>query len=410
MRDRGGGTAGPAAGSTGLERSKLPDVGTTIFTVMSRRARELGALNLGQGFPDYEIDPRITELVSAAMSAGHNQYAPMEGLMTLREAIAAKLARSYGLAIDPESEVTITLGATEAIFSAIQAVAGAGDEVIAFDPAYDSYEPAVRLAGARCIRLPLMPPGFIYDWDRVRRSVSERTRLVIINSPHNPACTILSPEDLDRLAEVIRGRDILVLSDEVYEHVVYDGRRHATVLAHAELAARSFAVFSFGKTLHATGLRIGYAVAPPRLTRELRRVHQFNTFSIAHPLQHAIAAYLAEKPDIGDGLAEFFQAKRDRVRAALAGTALMLPPAQGTYFQLLDFSAVAPPGDTAFAERLLTEAGVATIPLSPFYERPPALGVVRLCIAKRDATLDEAAGRLARFAERLAAAGAARSP
>jgi methionine aminotransferase len=383
-------------------RSKLPEVGTTIFTVMSRRARELGALNLGQGFPDYDIDPRLAALVSAAMIAGHNQYAPMEGLISLREAIAAKLERSYAIGVDPDSEVTITLGATEAIYSAVQAVVGAGDEVIAFDPAYDSYEPAVRLAGARCIRLPLAPPDFAYDWDRVRASLSERTRLVIVNSPHNPACTILSRTDLDRLAEAIRGRDILVLSDEVYEHVVFDGREHATVLTHAELAGKSFAVFSFGKTLHATGVRVGYAVAPAELTRELRKVHQFNTFSIANPLQHAIAAYLAEKPAIGADLAGFFQAKRDRLRGALAESAFTMPPARGTYFQLLDFGAVAPAGDVAFAERILTEAGVATIPLSPFYERPPALTVVRLCVAKRDTTLDEAAARLARFAGKLA--------
>ncbi len=380
--------------------SKLPHVGTTVFTVMSRRARELGALNLGQGFPDYDIDPRIGELVAAAMSAGHNQYAPMEGLPALRERIAAKLLLSYGRRVDPESEITITLGATEAIYSAVQAVAGGGDEAIAFDPAYDSYEPAVRLAGARCIRLPLAPPDFAYDWDRVRRSSSERTRLVVINTPHNPACTTMSTEDLDGLAAAIRGREIVVLSDEVYEHVVYDGRKHASVLEHPELAARSVAVFSFGKTLHATGLRVGYAVAPPALTAELRKVHQFNTFSIANPLQHAIAAYLAEKPDLGAGLAAFFQAKRDRLREALAGSGFALPPARGAYFQLLDFKGLAPPGDLAFAERLLTEAGVATIPLSPFYERPPPLTVVRLCIAKRDETLDRAAERLRGFAER----------
>lgn len=383
-------------------RSKLPEVGTTIFTVMSRRAHELGALNLGQGFPDYEIDPRLATLVAAAMRAGHNQYAPMEGLMSLREAVAAKLGRSYGIEVDLERQVTITLGATEAIYSGIQAVVGPGDEAIAFDPAYDSYAPAVRLAGARCIRVPLVPPDFAYDWERVRACIGERTRLVIVNSPHNPACTTLARADLDRLAEAIRGRDILVLSDEVYEHVVFDGRRHTTVLAHPELADKSFAVFSFGKTLHATGLRVGYAVAPAELTRELRKVHQFNTFSIANPLQHAIAAYLEEKPDIAEGLAAFFQAKRDRLRTALAGSAFELPPARGTYFQLLGFGAVAPPGDLAFAERLLTEAGVATIPLSPFYERPPPLTFVRLCIAKRDATLDAAAARLAAFAERLA--------
>jgi methionine transaminase len=383
-----------------FNRSKLPNVGTTVFTVISRRARELGALNLGQGFPDYDIDPRISELVMAAMRDGHNQYAPMEGVIALRERIAEKLARSYAHEADPESEITVTLGATEAIYSSIQAVVGTGDEVIVFDPAYDSYEPAVRLAGGLCIHVPLMPPAFAYEWDRVRECLSERTRLIVINSPHNPACVTLTRGDLDELAALVRDREILVLSDEVYEHVLYDGRRHASVLEHPELAPRSFAVYSFGKTLHATGVRIGYAVAPAALTRELRKVHQFNTFSIAHPLQQAIAAYLAEKPQIGDGLAPFFQAKRDRLRAALADSAFQLPAAQGTYFQLLDFGALAPPGDTAFAERLLTEAGVASIPLSPFYDRPPELTVVRLCIAKRDATLDQAAARLQDFAKR----------
>ena len=381
-------------------RSKLEDVGTTIFTVMSRRARELDALNLGQGFPDYDIDPRLTELVAAAMKAGHNQYAPMEGLTVLRERIAAKLSGSYGLQVDPEAEVTITLGATEAIYSAVQALIGPGDEALAFDPAYDSYEPAVRLAGGRCIRLPLAQPGFRYDWERVRRALSARTRLVLFNSPHNPACTIARSEDLDELARIIDRGDVTVLSDEVYEHVVFDGARHASVLTHPGLAARSLAAFSFGKTLHATGLRVGYCVAPAPLTRELRKVHQFNTFSISHPLQHAIAAYLTEQPRCGDGLAAFFQAKRDRLRRALEGSGFVLPPAQGTYFQLLDFAAFAPPDDRAFAERLLTEARVATIPLSPFYARPEPLPFVRLCIAKRDSTLDEAASRLCAFAAR----------
>ncbi len=384
-----------------MRASKLPDVGTTIFTVMSRRARELGALNLGQGFPDYEIDARLTELVGAAMKAGHNQYAPMEGLPELRERIAVKLRACYGLDTDPESEITVTLGATEAIYSAIQAAIRPGDEAIVFDPAYDSYEPAVRLAGGRCVRLPLAPPDFRYDWERVRASLNERTRLVLLNSPSNPACTVAGAADLDALAAAIRGRDVLVLSDEVYEHVVFDGARHTSVLRHAELAPKSFAVFSFGKTLHATGVRVGYCVAPPALTLELRKVHQFNTFSIANPLQHAIAAYLAEKPEGWRELAQFFQAKRDRLRAALAASGFRLPAAQGTYFQLLDFSEFAPPGDLAFAERLLTEGGVATIPLSPFYAAPPALSYLRLCIAKRDSTLDQAATRLAAFAARL---------
>jgi methionine aminotransferase len=381
--------------------SKLPDVGTTIFTVMSRRARELGALNLGQGFPDYDIDPRLAELTGEAMRQGHNQYAPMEGVPELRERIARKLAASYGGDFDPQSQITITLGATEAIFSAVQAVVGAGEEAIAFDPAYDSYEPAVRLAGGRCLRLPLMPPGFRYDWDRVRAAITPRTRLILFNSPHNPACTAATAADLDELAAITRERDIVVLSDEVYEHVVFDGRVHASVLSHPELRQRSVAVFSFGKALHATGLRVGYSVAPPPLTSELRKVHQFNTFSIANPLQHAVAAYLAERPQTGRELAAFFQAKRDRLRAALAGTGFMLPPAQGTYFQLLDFGALQPPGDVEFAERALTQGRVATIPLSPFYAAPPRLSVVRLCIAKRDDTLDEAAARLADLAAQL---------
>jgi methionine aminotransferase len=389
-----------------LGRSKLPHVGTTIFTVMSRRAQALGAINLGQGFPDYDIDPLLVELVARAMHAGHNQYAPMEGLAALREGIARKLQASYAVQVDPESEITVTLGATEAIYSGIQAIVGAGDEVIAFDPAYDAYEPAVRLAGGCCIRLPLSPPDFRYDWDRVRAAINGRTRLILINSPHNPACTVATASDLATLAELISGYDITVLSDEVYEHMVFDGRTHASVLCHPHLRARALAVFSFGKTLHATGVRVGYAVAPAPLSAELRKVHQFNTFSIAHPLQRAITDYLSARADIGRELPAFFQAKRDRLRAALAGDAWRLPPAEGTFFQLLDFSALAPPGDVSFAERLLTEAGVAAIPLAPFYAEAPPLTCVRLCIAKRDATLDAAAERLAAFAQRLGRAGA----
>ena len=385
--------------------SKLPDVGTTIFTVMSRRARELGALNLGQGFPDYDIDPRLRELTAAAMSEGFNQYAPMEGVVELREQIAKKLALSYGVSVNPESEVTVTCGATEAIYSAVQALVRPGDEAIVFDPSYDSYDPAVRLAGARCVHIPLLPPDFRYDWDRIAASITPRTRLIMINTPHNPACTLMSAADIDALAQVIRDRNIYVLSDEVYEHVVYDGRKHVSVLTHPELRERAFAVFSFGKTLHSTGLRVGYSIAPPDLTRELRKVHQFNTFSIAHALQRAIATYLIEKPNSWRGLPDFFQAKRDRVRTALADTPFTMPPAEGTYFQLIDYSAIARVPDVAFAERLLTEAGVATIPLSPFYQEPPQLLVLRLCIAKRDQTLDAAVARLQAFARGLTGGG-----
>lgn len=380
-------------------RSKLPDVGTTIFTVISRRAAELGAINLGQGFPDFDPDPRLAALVHEAMLAGHNQYAPMPGLPALRQRIAIKLARSYGVVVDPESEITVTLGATEAIFSSVQALVGAGDEVIIFDPAYDSYEPAVRLAGARCIRIPLQPPAFMPDWDRVRAALTPATRLVIINSPQNPACSCLSMGDLDALAALLRDRDCRVLSDEVYEHMVF-GRAHVCVLSHAELRARSVAVFSFGKTLHATGLRVGYAVAPPDLTIELRKVHQFNTFTIATPFQHAIAGYLAEQPDCGADLAAFFQRKHDLLASLLEEVGFKVLPTAGSYFLLADYSSFSDEADLAFAERLLNEAGVAAIPLSPFYREPPSMRLLRFCFAKRDETLREGAGRLGRWAGR----------
>jgi methionine aminotransferase len=390
-------------------RSKLPDVGTTIFTVMSRRATELGAVNLGQGFPDYPIDPRIADLVSAAMHAGHNQYAPMQGVPLLQQAIARQLAqrhaRGYHVELDPANCITVTLGATEALFSAIQCCVGAGEEALIFDPAYDSYEPAIRLAGARCVRIALRPPRFGVDWDAVRSAINARTRLVIINSPGNPSCAVLSGADLDELARVAETHDLTVISDEVYEHVVAPGVTHASVLGHAGLAPRSFAVYSFGKSLHATGLRVGYAVAPPTLTVELRKVHQFNTFTIATALQHAIAAYLAEKPEVFAGLAPFFGQRRGALLAALEGTGLVPLPWQGTYFQLVDYSTCTPLarlGDVDAAMRLVEAGGVASIPLSPFYGPssglPPDARLLRLCFAKREATLAEAGRRLRAFA------------
>src|SRR5688572_15613163 len=291
--------------------SKLPDVGTTIFTVMSRRATEMGAVNVGQGFPDYPIDPDLAACVTEAIRAGFNQYAPMEGNSALRVAIAAKIASGGGRSIDPETELTISCGGTESIYSAIQAVVAHGDEAIVFDPAYDAYDPAIRLAGGRCIHIPLDAPGFRIDWQRVRAALSERTRLIVINNPHNPACTVATAADLDELAALVRDRPITVIADEVYEHVQYDGRSHQSVMNHPELLHRSFAVYSFGKTLHITGWRVGYCVAPPLLTRELRKVHQFNAFSIAAPLQAAIALYLQRHPDAWREVAAFFSAKRD---------------------------------------------------------------------------------------------------
>ena len=370
---------------------------------MSRRARELGAVNLGQGFPDYDIDPRLTELVQEAMRSGYNQYAPMPGLPELRESIALKLRERYRQSFDPELEITVTLGATEAIFSAVQALVGAGDEAIVFDPAYDSYEPAIELAGARCVHVPLLPPHFRYDWERVAASCSERTRLLIINTPQNPTCSCMSAQDLVQLAELSRRYRLTIISDEVYEHIVFDGLRHQSVLSVPELRARSVAVYSFGKTLHATGLRVGYAIAPPELTAELRKVHQFNTFTIATALQWAIARYLGERPDIGVQLAKFFSAKRERLVTALRGSGLSLPRAEGSYFQLIDYGAVSSVPDSEFAEVLLTRAGVATIPVSVFYQQPPAMTLLRLCTAKRDETLDAGAARLAQYCRALAA-------
>jgi len=382
--------------------SKLPDVGTTIFTVMSRRAAEQGAVNVGQGFPDYPIDPRLAACVGDAVAAGFNQYAPMEGSVALRTAIVAKILAAGGRAVDPETELTVTCGGTESIYSAIQAVVAHGDEAIVFDPAYDAYDPAIRLAGGRCIHIPLNAPDFRIDWQRVRAALSDRTRLIVINNPHNPACTVATAADLDELAAVVRDRPITVIADEVYEHVQYDGRAHQSVMNHPELLHRSFAVYSFGKTLHITGWRVGYCVAPPLLTRELRKVHQFNAFSIAAPLQAAIALYLQRHPDAWRTVAAFFSAKRDLLLARLAGSGLTLPPAQGTYFQLADYSGLgrglADCNDVQFTERLINEAGVAVIPLSPFYREPPTgMRIVRLCVAKRDETLMEAAARIGAY-------------
>lgn len=374
--------------------SKLPHVGTTIFTVMTNRARELGAINLSQGFPDYDPPERLKDLVAHHVAAGHNQYAAMIGVAELREQIALKLAANYGRRPDMDSEITITLGATEAIFSAILALVHPGDEVILFDPSYDSYAPAVLLAGGKPIHIPLRPPEFSIDWQRVRDAVTPQLRMVLLNSPHNPTGAVIARADLDTLAEILRPTQAMVISDEVYEHMVYDGASHAGILAHDELRARGVAVFSFGKSLHATGWRIGYCVAPPELTTEIRRVHQFNTFTIATPLQYAIADFLKEQPQYGNTLRGFFERKRDLFLKLLEGTRFTWKPAAGTYFQLLDYSAYSQQSDMEFCDTLLRKAGVASIPLTPFYAVPPRLSVVRLCFAKNDSTLEQAAQRL----------------
>jgi len=376
-------------------RSKLPDVGTTIFTTMSRLAEEHGAVNLSQGFPDYPCDPALAEALATAVREGHNQYAPMAGLPSLRQAIVGKLLLQHGATFDPDQEITVTAGGTQALYTAIACVLHPGDEAILLDPSYDSYGPAVAAQGARPVRLALRPPRFSIDWEAVDRAVTPRTRLVVVNNPNNPSASVFSAADLDALSSIAERRDLLVLADEVYEHLVFDGLRHQSVLAHPGLRARSFAVYSFGKTFHVTGWKVGYCVAPPALTREFRKLHQFLVFAVNTPAQHALARQLAA-PERWQGLSAFFEPKRDRLAAGLARAGFSVLPSRGTYFQLADYSAVRnDPDDVSFARWLTEEAGVAAIPLSPFYAERPAERLVRFCFAKRDATLDAAVERLA---------------
>ena len=375
--------------------TKLPRVGTTIFTVMSQLAAEHGAVNLGQGFPDFAVPQRLVDELAAAMRAGHNQYAPMTGVPVLRQAIAGKALRCYGAQVDPDSEVTVTSGATEAIFNAIHAVVRPGEEVVVLDPAYDCYEPAIDLAGARAVHVPLDPLTFAVDWDRVRAAITPKTRLLMVNSPHNPSGAMFSADDMRTLADLLRGTGILLISDEVYEHIVFDGRRHESVLRWPELRERAFVVSSFGKTYHCTGWKIGYAIAPAALTAEFRKVHQYNVFCTFAPAQHAFAAMIRDEPEHDEQLGAFYQAKRDRFREQLLGTRLRPLPVPGGYFQLVDYSAISDLPDHEFAKWLTVEKGVAAIPLSPFYESPPpGQRLARLCFAKNDATLDAALERL----------------
>ena len=380
--------------------SRLPNVGTTIFTVMSALATQTGAVNLGQGFPDFPCDPRIVDAVSNAMRDGHNQYPPMSGVAPLRHAIADKIERLYGRKYDADREITVTAGATQALLTAILCCVHPGDEVVVIEPMYDSYVPAIELAGGKPVFVSLDAPDYALPFDKIAAAITPKTRLLMINSPHNPTGRVWRAGDMQKLQEIVRGTDLLILSDEVYEHMVFDGQSHHSVLAEPELRERSVAVFSFGKTLQATGLRVGYAVAPRALTAELRKVHQFNTFTIATPLQVAIARYLEERPDCGDGLLAFLGAKRDRLVDALADSDLSLPRAEGSFFQLIDYGALSDAPDTQFAEELLTRARVATIPLSVFYQHPPPMTLLRLCFAKRDETLDEGAARLRAYLRR----------
>ncbi|MCY7354242.1 MAG: pyridoxal phosphate-dependent aminotransferase [Lysobacter sp.] len=378
--------------------TKLPKVGTTIFTVMSQLAAEHGAVNLGQGFPDFSVPKRLVDELDAAMRAGHNQYAMMTGIPSLRQAIARKTARVYGCQVDADSEITVTSGATEAIFNAIHAVVRSGEEVIVLDPCYDCYEPAIDLAGARAVHIPLDPQTFAPDWQRVRDAITPKTRMLMINSPHNPSGAMLTADDMQAVADILRDTQIVLLSDEVYEHIVFDGARHESALRYPELRDRAFVISSFGKTYHCTGWKVGYCIAPPMLTAEFRKVHQYNTFCTFAPAQHAFAAMLDAEPEHYEQLGAFYQAKRDAFREQLLTTRLKPLPVPGGYFQLVDYSAVSDLDDAAFCRWLVEEKGVAAIPLSPFYETPPAgQRLARLCFAKNQTTLDAAIERLQRL-------------
>jgi methionine aminotransferase len=375
-------------------QSRLPSVGTTIFTVMSALAAEHGAVNLGQGFPDFQPDPALLDAVTRAMRAGHNQYPPMTGVPALREAVAAKIDRLYGRAYDPGSEITITAGATQAILTAILAVVHPGDEVIVLEPNYDSYVPNIELAGGRVVRVALTPGNFRPDFDAIAAALTPRTRAILVNSPHNPSGTVWQRDDMERLAALLAPTDTLLIADEVYEHMVYDGAAHASASSLAALAERSIVVSSFGKTFHVTGWKVGTVAAPAPLTAEFRKVHQFNVFTVNTPMQHALAAYLSN-PVPYLGLSAFYQAKRDLFRAGLAATPLRLLPCEGTYFQCVDYSAVSTLGEEAFCRWLTTEVGVAAIPLSAFYGDAREQRIVRLCFAKKEETLQRALDRLA---------------
>ena len=383
------GLAAPSIGT------RLPKVGTTIFTVMSALAAERGAVNLGQGFPDFDCDPRLVDAVAGAMRAGRNQYPPMAGVAPLRQRIAEKIAALYGMRYDQDAEITVTAGATQAIFTAVLAVVRPGDEVIVLEPVYDSYIPSIELAGGTAVAVP-MDAGFRVPWAAVRAAVTPRTRAIMVNSPHNPSGTILREADLRELEAIALEHDLLVISDEVYEHMVYDGEAHQSVSRRPALAARSFVVSSFGKTFHATGWKIGYCAAPAPLMAEFRKVPQFNVFTANAPMQYGIAEYM-EDPAPWRGLPAFYQRKRDLFRGGLAATRFRLLPCEGTFFQLVDYSAISDLDEAGFARWLTTEIGVAAIPLSAFYEQPVQNRVVRFCFAKTEQTLEQALERLSRL-------------
>ncbi|MVN91095.1 methionine aminotransferase [Mucilaginibacter aquatilis] len=373
--------------------SKLPHTGTTIFTVMSALANDLGAINLSQGFPDYDCDPQLVSLVNDAMKNGYNQYAPMAGWLPLREEIARKTEKLYGAVYHPDTEITITSGGTQAIFTAICAAIHPNDEVIVFEPAYDSYAPAIKLMGGTVKSLELEPPDYRIAWDMVKRLISNRTRMIILNSPHNPTATILSESDIEELAAIVKNRDILILSDEVYEHLVFDGQTHHSMARYPELRERSFIVGSFGKMFHTTGWKLGYCLAPAALTAEFRKLHQYTVFSVNTPMQVGVAEYLKNE-NVYNELAGFFQQKRDYFRDGLSQTRFRLLPCSGSYFQSVSYEHISDVKDTDYAIQITHEYGVASIPVSAFYSKGTDHKVLRFCFAKKQETLERAIERL----------------
>jgi methionine aminotransferase len=376
--------------------SKLPQTGTTIFTVMSALAAETGAINLSQGFPDYDCPPELVDLVAKAMKDGMNQYAPMAGLMGLREQISIKTEKLYGANYNPDTEITVTAGGTQAIFTAISAVIHPNDEVIIFEPAYDSYGPAIKLMGGIVKSLELEPPDYRIPWDMVKRLITSKTRMIILNSPQNPTGSILSKADIDELIAIVKGQDIFILSDEVYEHLVYDGQEHQSMARYPELRERSFIAVSFGKLFHTTGWKIGYCLAPANLMLEFRKVHQFLVFSVNTPMQAGIAEYLKDE-NVYMGLPAFFQQKRDYFREGLKNCRFKLLPCQGSYFQCVSYQGITDEKDTDLAIRLTKEFGVASIPVSAFYTKGTDHQILRFCFAKRQETLDKAVERLVKI-------------
>ena len=377
-------------------KSRLPQVGTTIFTLMSALAQKHGAVNLGQGFPDFDCDPALLDLVNAAMREGLNQYPPMPGVAPLREAVARKVEALYAHRYDADTEVTITAGATQAILTAVLCCVHPGDEVIVLEPCYDSYAPNIELAGGTVVRVPLTPGRFRPDFDAIAAAITPRTRAMMVNSPHNPSATVWTAAEMQRLAELLAPTDILLISDEVYEHMVFDGVPHVSAASIPSLASRCFVVSSFGKTYHVTGWKVGYVVAPAVLMAEFRKVHQFNVFTVNTPMQHGLARYMAEPRHYLE-LPAFYQRKRDLFRAGLAQTKLRMLPSEGSYFQCVDYSRVSELPEAAFCEWLTREVGVAAIPLSAFYADGTEQQIARLCFAKRDDTLNTALARLARL-------------